>query len=112
MTGRNVSKASNALALRNNNDIEQVPIFVHAPDPEILLTDWLNALMYVMATRKMLFSRFEVCIEDDRLHAHAWGEPVNRLRHQPVVEIKGATYTELAVTHDETGWIAQCVVDV
>lgn len=66
-----------------------------------------------MALRHMLFSRFEVALEGQRLNATAWGEPVDPGKHQPAVEIKGATYTELKVGRDESGrWLAQCVVDV
>jgi tRNA nucleotidyltransferase (CCA-adding enzyme) len=90
-----------------------VPIVCEAPDDELLLVDWLNALVYEMATRKMLFSRFSVRVNGHSLHATAWGEPVDVARHQPAVEVKGATYTELSVKQDEEGgWIAQCVVDV
>ena len=39
---------------------EQVEITCEAPDDELLLADWLNALVYEMATRKLLFGRFEV----------------------------------------------------
>jgi SHS2 domain-containing protein len=84
-----------------------------APDDELLLVDWLNALIYAMATRRLLFSRFEVSIENQRLWATAWGEPVNVARHQPAAEIKGASYCELAVRRlDDGRWLAQCVVDV
>lgn len=90
-----------------------VPIVSEAPDDELLLAAWLNALIYEMALRKMLFSRFVVRINDHRLHANAWGEKVNVARHQPAVEVKGATYTELRVKQNEDGsWVAQCVVDV
>jgi SHS2 domain-containing protein len=92
---------------------QSVTIYCEAPDDELLLADWLNALVYEMATRKMLFSRFEVHCEDHRLHATAWGEKVDVTKHEPAVEIKGATYTCLQVRQDETGeWVAQCVVDV
>jgi tRNA nucleotidyltransferase (CCA-adding enzyme) len=92
---------------------QSVPIVCEAPDDELLLVDWLNALVYEMATRRMLFSRFHVRFNDHSLHATAWGEPVEVARHQPAVEVKGATYTELSVKQDEEGrWIAQCVVDV
>ena len=92
---------------------ESVSISCEAPDDELLLVDWLNALVYEMATRNMLFSRFAVRFNDHSLHATAWGEPIEVERHQPAVEVKGATYTELSVKHDEQGrWIAQCVVDV
>ena len=90
-----------------------VPIACEAPSDDLLLVDWLNALVYEMATRRMLFSAFVVTIEDSRLHATAWGEPVDRIRHEPAVEVKGATYTALRVERLEDGhWLAQCVVDV
>ena len=84
-----------------------------APDHELLFVDWLNALIYEMASRRMLFSRFVVHIEGDRLHAQAWGEPINLEKHRPAVEVKGATYTALQVYQDDNGtWHARTVVDV
>ncbi len=84
-----------------------------APDDALLFCDWLNALIFEMATRRMLFSRFEVRIADGRLDAVAWGEPVDVPRHRPAVEIKGATFTGLEVRRLADGsWLAQCVVDV
>jgi SHS2 domain-containing protein len=92
---------------------EAVLIACEAPDDELLLADWLNALIYEMATRKMIFGRVAVKIADHRLQATAWGEPVLVAKHQPAVEVKGATYTSLSVTQDRHGtWVAQCVVDV
>ena len=92
---------------------QSVPIVCEAPDDELLLVDWLNALVYKMATRRMLFSRFDVGVNGHSLQATAWGEPIDVARHQPAVEVKGATYTELFVKRDEEGrWMAQCVVDV
>jgi tRNA nucleotidyltransferase (CCA-adding enzyme) len=90
-----------------------VNIRCEAPDDELLLVDWLNALILEMAARHMLFSRFDVTLDGQRLNATAWGEPVDPRKHQPAVEIKGATYTELRVSRSESGqWVAQCVVDV
>ena len=92
---------------------ESLQIEVSASDHELLLTEWLNALIYEMATRHMLFARFEVEIRGDILKARAWGEAIDVARHQPAVEIKGATFTELRVWRSEDGlWRAQCVVDV
>jgi tRNA nucleotidyltransferase (CCA-adding enzyme) len=79
----------------------------------LLLADWLNALVFEMATRKMLFSRFEVHRSDNSCETKAWGEKVDVARHEPAVEVKGATYTSLQVQQDVDGaWLAQCVVDV
>jgi tRNA nucleotidyltransferase (CCA-adding enzyme) len=99
--------------LASVSPVQAVQIVCEDPDEELLLVDWLNALVYDMATRKMLFSRFTVRFNNHSLHATAWGEPIEVARHQPAVEVKGATYTELSVKRDEQGrWIAQCVVDV
>src|SRR5258708_14308652 len=46
-----------------------------SPDDELLFVDWLNALIYEMATRSAVFGRFEVRLSDHRLEAIAWGEP-------------------------------------
>jgi tRNA nucleotidyltransferase (CCA-adding enzyme) len=93
--------------------LEEIMVTCSAPDDELLLADWLNALIYEMATRKMLFGRFEVHLSGGTLSGKAWGEKVNVPRHEPAVEPKGASYTELSVRQDVSGaWIAQCVVDV
>jgi SHS2 domain-containing protein len=90
-----------------------VKITCEGPDDEFLFVDWLNALIFEMATRNMLFSRFEVRLDGDRLDGEARGETTDVTRHQPAVEIKGATLTELAVKKEPTGtWVDQCVVDV
>ena len=90
-----------------------VPIRCEAPADDLLLVDWLNALVYEMATRRMLFSTFAVSIDGSRLSATAWGEPVDRIRHELAVEVKGATYTALRLERLPDGrWLAQCVVDV
>lgn len=98
---------------RSVGDREAVSVRCEAPNEEILLVDWLNAIVYEMATRKMLFGRYEVRIEDGELQGTAWGERVDVARHEPAVEIKGASMTELKVARRTDGaWIAQCVVDV
>lgn len=58
---------------------------------EPLLFDWLNTLVFEMATRRLLFARFELAIDGGRLRARAFGEPVDVARHAPAVEVKGAT---------------------
>ena len=90
-----------------------VRLVCSAPDPELLLVDWLNAVIYEMATRRMLFREYSVRIEGNHLQATARGEPVDVARHQPAAEPKGATFTALSVHEDTDGtWHAQCVVDV
>jgi SHS2 domain-containing protein len=92
---------------------EPVAVRCTAPAPDLLLVDWLNALVYEMATRRMLFGRFDVTTDGQSLDAVAWGEPIDVERHRPAVEVKGATYTALAVEpRADGGYRVQCVIDV
>ena len=93
-------------------EVLSVEIACESSDPEALLFDWLNALVYEMATRRVLFARYEVKLEGPRLRAKAFGEPVDVVRHSPAVEVKGATWTGLRVSREGIGWLAECVVDV
>jgi SHS2 domain-containing protein len=89
-----------------------VEVSCEAPDLELLFVDWLNAVIYEMAVRKMLFGRFAVTM-NTRLNGTLWGEPVDVAQHAPACEPKGATYTALQVRQDAEGlWSAGCVVDV
>ena len=94
------------------NPIHPVPVACEAPSDELLLVEWLNALIYEMAVRVMVFGEFSVEIDEGRLSATAYGEVVDVERHEPAVEIKGATLTALQVVQGPDGWRAQCVVDV
>jgi tRNA nucleotidyltransferase (CCA-adding enzyme) len=92
--------------------LQPVPVFCQAQSDELLLVEWLNALVYEMAVRTMLFGDFAVEIDGGELRATAYGEPVDVDRHEPAVEIKGATLTALQVVESPDGWRVQCVVDV
>lgn len=91
---------------------EAVAIECEAPDDELLFAEWLNGLVFEMATRRMLFSRFAVRLEGTRLSAEVRGERIDVARHHPAVEVKGATYTALRVAHEGGEWVVQTVVDV
>lgn len=93
--------------------LQAIEIRCAAPDLEALLYAWVNAVVYEIATRRMLFSRYRVRILGGELHAVATGEPLSSARHEPAVEVKGATYTDLRVREQSGGqWAAQCVIDV
>jgi SHS2 domain-containing protein len=89
-----------------------VPLVCRAPTDDLLLVEWLNAIVYEMSTRAMLFGDFAIQISGGELRATAWGETVDLGRHEPAVEVKGATLTALSVSSTAAGWRAQCVVDV
>ena len=92
---------------------EKKVIAVSATDRELLLVEWLNALLALSDIERLVFSKFEVkIIEDTTLTGIAWGEPLDRVRHEAHVEVKGATYHMLSVREENGRYWAQCVVDV
>lgn len=95
------------------NPGSSVEVTCSRSDRELLFVDWLDAIIFEMAVREMIFGRFEVRIAGDELVGTLWGEPVDVARHQPACEPKGATLTALRVAQDADGsWSARCVVDV
>ena len=92
---------------------ETVKVHCKAPNVELLLVDWLNAIVYEMSVRNMLFCEFHVSIDGGVLHGQAHGEVISVSRHRPASEVKGATLSELEVAQSPAGiWHAQCIVDV
>ena len=92
---------------------EIIEVRCDAPDLELLLVSWLNAIIYEMAVRKMLFGAFRIVLAGCSLTGTLAGEKVDPERHRVAVEAKGATVTALKVNCDQDGqWLAQCVIDV
>lgn len=92
---------------------ESVRVTCTGDDPELLLLDWLAAIVYQMSANRMVFGGFAVRIDDSRLDAELFGEPLDLRRHRLGVEVKAATATALHVGERPDGtWVAQCVVDV
>jgi SHS2 domain-containing protein len=92
---------------------ESVRVVCQATDDEMLLVEWLNAIIFQMATRGMIFGRFTVASQGMHLEGEMAGERIDVDRHQPAVEVKAATMSCLRVVCDTTGvWTAECVVDV
>jgi SHS2 domain-containing protein len=102
-----------AVDLREIELRAEIAIRCSGPDDELLLVNWLNAVLYEMATRYMVFGRFELKGDGKGLAARAWGERLDRSRHHLGTEVKGATMTGLKVRENLSGeWIAETVVDV
>lgn len=92
---------------------KQIEVFCEEEDDQMLFISWLSAIIYEMATRKMLFSSFEVALDGNRLKAKLAGEKIDIEKHRPAVEVKAATFMDLDVKQKEDGlWMAQCIVDI
>lgn len=91
-------------------------IVCEAANLEELLVAFLNELLFLFDSRRTVFGRFEIAIEElqdrVRLTGVARGEPFDPNRHEFTVLPKGATFTALEVARRDGEWVAQCVVDV
>jgi|SRR3989339_1122969 len=85
---------------------------------ENLLFDFLDDLIYHKDAEQLVFSHFEVKIEEKegevfQLKCIAFGEKINPEKHEPKVDIKAITMHMFEVKRTETGtWQAQVLVDV
>ncbi len=68
---------------------ERVPIHCPPAELDVLLVDWLNAVIYEMDTRDLLFGAYRVRLGADGLTGEARGEPVDPARHRPAVDVTG-----------------------
>ena len=91
---------------------QKIEIDQQGDDLGYLLFDWLNELLYRFDTEHMLFGEFEVRIENQNLHASAWGQPLDPARHSLAHEVKAITYHGLKVDKEKDGWLAEVIVDI
>jgi SHS2 domain-containing protein len=104
-----------SMIVENVDDVqpcEEVRFDIEGADREYLLFDWLNELLYVFETKRLLLSRFHVALNESGLHATAGGERIDPERHHLEHEIKAITYHGLKVEKTSNGWAAEVIVDI
>lgn len=97
--------------------VEQtVSVELHAASPETLLADWLNRLILERDRTGCVFSSFHVVItsQDEKfsLAGHASGEPFDRERHDPRIDVKAVTYNGLRILQETNRVQIECVLDI
>jgi SHS2 domain-containing protein len=89
-----------------------VTFTVEGAEPDYLLFDWLNELLFRFETRHLVFSSFAVEFSSKGIDGKAWGEPVEQSRHRFRQEVKAITYHALKVERVADGWLAEVIVDI
>jgi SHS2 domain-containing protein len=92
--------------------LQQVEVRLAGTDREYLLFDWLRELLYRFDAEHLVFGRFEAHVTADGLTGTAWGEPLDRSRHELAHEVKAITYHGLRVEQTADGWLAEVIVDI
>ena len=87
-------------------------ITLDADDHESLLKDFLSEVLFTAEVEGLVFSGAEIRIAGNHLVAILDGEPFDRRRHALGTEVKGISYSGLAITHDANGYKLDIVFDV
>jgi tRNA nucleotidyltransferase (CCA-adding enzyme) len=89
-----------------------VPVHCRADSDELLVFEWLNALVTEMAAGGMVFRDFGVELGEGELNATAFGERIGNVRARPAAHIKAARLTALQWTRGSDEWRIQAIVDL
>jgi SHS2 domain-containing protein len=92
--------------------LQKIDVKLDGDEIDYLLFDWLRELLYHFDAEHLLFGKFEVHVKPDGLTAAAWGEPLDRSRHNLEHEVKAITYHGLRVEKVGDAWEAEVIVDI
>jgi SHS2 domain-containing protein len=96
--------------------LHKMEVEASADSADSLFVEFLNKLLSKADTKGMVFSQFRVKITKRggkySLKASAWGEPLDRKRHDVKTEVKAATYSGLKCWSDSGKHNVQCVLDL
>ena len=96
--------------------VEKVKILGEDAKIERLLFDFLDELVFFKDYKQLVFSKFEITIEEREGKYHlicfASGEKIDYIRHQPKVDVKAITMHLFKVEQVKDGWKAQVLVDI
>jgi SHS2 domain-containing protein len=86
---------------------------VNGDDLESLMFNWLNALLVYVDGENLVFSKFDVKINEKKfiLNAICKGEKINRKKHETRTLVKAATYHKLEIKKDDY-WRVRVIVDI
>jgi SHS2 domain-containing protein len=92
-------------------DLETVNVELEADGMDLLLAAWLNELLAIFETRKLVLFQFDIRDLDERsLRARVVGEPLGR--HVLCGGVKAATPRDLSLERRGDGWEGFVVLDV
>jgi SHS2 domain-containing protein len=87
-------------------------IRVESTDNESLLADFLSEVLFVSEVEGLVFSDARIRINGFSLIAEVNGEPFDPERHSGGTEVKGISYSGLAIMHDANGYMLDIIFDV
>jgi SHS2 domain-containing protein len=92
--------------------LQKIDVQLQGDAIDFLLFDWLRELLFHFDAEHLLFGKFAVHVADAGLTGSAWGEPLDRARHNMEHEVKAITYHGLRVEKVGDHWEAEVIVDI
>lgn len=91
--------------------IKQVKIKKSSEGVETLLIEWLNELLYYYATKEFVFTDFKIVyFDENKIEAVCYAEKNSKFIIN--TEVKAATYHELEIKKNKSGFHARFILDV
>jgi SHS2 domain-containing protein len=90
----------------------QREVRIESSDIESLLIDFLSEVLFISEVESLVFSGAFLRINGLSLIAELKGEPFDPARHSGGSEVKGISYSGLAITHDANGYMLDIIFDV
>jgi SHS2 domain-containing protein len=95
---------------RNGGETRELRL--EAQDTETLLLDFLSEVLFIGEVDGIVFAAAEVTTDGRTLTAVLDGEPFNRTRHAEGTEVKGISYSGMAIRKDTNGYMVDILFDV
>ncbi len=89
--------------------VGEIEVRVSADDLSALLVAWLSELLVLHETQNTLLCKFQVRFDGLALDGKAWGERIDKKRHELKLAIKAVTYHRLTV--DPAKGLAEIIFD-
>jgi SHS2 domain-containing protein len=87
-------------------------IRIESTDNESLLADFLSEVLFISEVEGLVFSDARIRINGFSLIAELTGESFYPVRHSGGTEVKGISYSGLAIIHDANGYMLDIIFDV
>lgn len=95
---------------RKGGNLREVTLY--ADNNESLLVDFLSEILFISEVDGLVFSRADITISREKLHAVLDGEAFDPARHAGGTEVKGISYSGLSISHDTNGYMLNLLFDV
>ncbi|HPM61099.1 MAG TPA: archease [Methanoregulaceae archaeon] len=110
------SEAARALMTIVYKNISQGNIRRHvevdADDTSSLIREFLSEILFVSEVEDMVITGADIHIAGNHLTADLTGEPFSRMKHCGGREVKGVSYSDLAISQEQDSYILEVIFDV